>query len=114
MLVVGDVVSHPKLGDGRWIVIKAQIAGGGYAHGPGDRYPDGYEVTFAKIYEDSKFLERDWRVDVKSFYLFGAFKDEAMLPLSIMPLVSYPVTDMSAFHTPRKGEEERQNVSGSK
>lgn len=34
----------PEMGEIRWFVVKAALGGGGYGHGPGDYYPDVWQV----------------------------------------------------------------------
>lgn len=38
---------------GKYIVIKTEITGGGYGHGPHDVYPDGHKVTCVKADNES-------------------------------------------------------------
>lgn len=49
---------------GRYIVIKTEIAGGGTGHGGNDIYPNGHKVTCKSV--DEKFTV--------SFYQSGSFK----------------------------------------
>lgn len=54
---------------GEYVVIKADMTGGGYGHGHGDTYSDGWEVTCKKLKNeewDDKGLE-------VSFYQSGCF-----------------------------------------
>lgn len=83
---VGDVL----IGDSRWVdgdnfaqaeddpsrigaqyvVVSAGLAGAGYAHGPGDHYPNGHQVTCRRLAEGGNFEQTGERL---MFYQTGCF-----------------------------------------
>ena len=46
---VGDIVEHPKIGNGTFIVVKTAYTGGGTGHGPHDVYPDGHQIKLLPV-----------------------------------------------------------------
>ncbi len=89
---VGDVVKHPDLGVSCFLVVATAMTGGGTAHGPGDVFPDGHEITMievtigetgkAYITPDAKIIRR---------YQTGAFVREVMIPY-LVPVAYFPFT----------------------
>jgi hypothetical protein len=74
---VGDVITHPKLGKGEYVVSSTVMTGGGTGHGQFDVYPDGHQVTLHPIGEDNIVNMQN---KPKQFYQSGCFIDEVMLP----------------------------------
>ena len=74
----GQVLVHPKLGKGEWVVVSTCMTGGGTGHGPGDVYPDGHQLTLRRLKQGTDQI--DWSKDEQEFYQSGCFTDEVMLP----------------------------------
>ncbi len=73
---IGDLISHPKLGDGLYRVTATCMTGGGTGHGANDIYPDGHRLTLMRERDGAI----DWREPPKHFYQSGCFGGPAMLP----------------------------------
>lgn len=71
-----DVIKHPKLGPGEWLVAEVGMGGGGTGHGPGDIYPDGHQLTLYRL----RGGQVCWGVEPKRFFQSGSFSDDVMLP----------------------------------
>ena len=73
---IGDLISHPKLGDGLYRVTDISMTGGGTGHGPHDIYPDGHHITLMREIDGVI----DWSKKPKRFYQSGCFIESVMLP----------------------------------
>lgn len=73
---IGDLIAHPKLGEGIYRVTATAMTGGGTGHGPHDIYPDGHQLTLMR--ERDGVI--DWSEKPKHFYQSGCFIDSVMLP----------------------------------
>ena len=72
LLQVGDVFTSETLGEANYVVEKAGMAGGGTGHGPGDIYPDGWQVTVRQLAEDGSY---DPDGESTYFYQSGCFSN---------------------------------------
>jgi hypothetical protein len=73
----GDVLTHPKLGPGEWIVVSTAMAGGGTGHGPHDVYAPGHQLTLRRLKDGTN--EIDWVIGERKFHQSGDFRPEVML-----------------------------------
>ena len=73
---IGDLIQHPKIGEGTYRVTGTALTGGGYGHGPGNYYPDGHELTLMP--ESNGTV--DWSAKPKHFFQSGCFCATVMLP----------------------------------
>lgn len=83
-LQVGTVITAPKLGQGKWIVIKAEESGG--STNWRDPWPDGWHLTMVEVEDNIKDTEviqlsTLTKEKKKSFYQdgFGCFNRESSL-----------------------------------
>ena len=56
---VGDMIKLPKKNDPKgstWVVINAEMTGGGTGHGPHDIYPDAWHVSAMRVSENGGVL----------------------------------------------------------
>lgn len=84
-LIVGDVFTSPKIKKGKvkCLVVKTCYSGGGFGHGPGDEFPDGWCVRYIELPKTAtdsqnsivQLLEKK----TKSFYQSGCFTDSCMI-----------------------------------
>jgi len=65
-----DARHSPARGKARFVVLRVDMCGGGYAHGPGDYFSDGLHVTARKLKKDGSFNPRGEKV---RFYMSGDF-----------------------------------------
>jgi len=57
-VVTADLRAHDlSRGMAKFVVVRAWSGGGGYGHGPGDYYPDGWEVRAKRLNDDGTFNE---------------------------------------------------------
>ena len=75
---IGDVIRHPKLGHGEWIVVCTAMTGGGGSRY--DQFPDGHQLTLRKITKKNRIKNNEVK-----FYQSGSFTDLVMLPSYITP-----------------------------
>lgn len=77
----GDVIEHPKLGKGEWLVVATQMAGG--SHGGGmnghDDYPNGHQLVLRQLIPGTH-QDIAWTVNERRFFQSGSFIDTSMLP----------------------------------
>jgi hypothetical protein len=66
---------------GEYIVIEAQMGGGGIGMGPSDIYPDGWGITAKKLHDDGTYDENG--IEIK-FYQSGSFNNLIEKPIPII------------------------------
>ena len=67
---VGDVIILGKKKALEYIVIRAELEGGGTGHGPHDIYPDGWHIKARKLNSDGSYNPEAKTID---FYQSGSF-----------------------------------------
>lgn len=76
---IGDILSHPKIGPGEWLVVSTTMTGGGTGHGPHDVYPDRHKLTLRRVKKGTDQVI-SWSADAaRHFYQSGCFREDVML-----------------------------------
>ena len=74
---------------GEYVVIGTALDGGGYGHGPGDYYPDGWEVTARKLDFDGKYSSEGTEIFFMQSGCFTHTNDMAIPVMRTMKKVLY-------------------------
>jgi hypothetical protein len=60
----------PTRAKAKFVVERAELEGGGTAHGPYDVYPDGWHITARRLFKNGKYNPKGEVID---FYMTGCF-----------------------------------------
>ena len=72
---LGNIIKLPGR-DGRYVVERAELEGGGIGHHADDKYPNGWHVTARRLNEDLSYNETNPYID---FYQSGEFDTAQVL-----------------------------------
>ena len=68
--MVGDIIIPDEEKGIEYVVVRAELEGGGTGHGPHDIFPGGWHITARMLQEDGSY---DPKMDVIEFYQSGCF-----------------------------------------